>query len=383
MAKHLVQRGHQVSLMLIADHRKVGIVESEWDGVHIIETPDLLWGRLRSGWDLWDLVNRIMYLARDKNPYDIIHCFETRPATIYPALNYLKHHKIPLVTDWIDWFGRGGLIKILRPKWYQFLFGPLETYYEEAFRRRADGLTVISTALANRAIDLGVSKEKICYIPGGTFPELFQYRTLEECRQKIGISPVIPVIGFCSDSFIDTELVFGALANVVKKYPSVKLLVTGSPGKNILDQALKFGVVDNLYLTGYVPFEELPWYLGCADLFILPFPNEVYNLGRWPNKMGDYLSLGRPTVANPVGDIKTLFENNDVGILADFHPDDFSKKIIYLLENQEVSVRLGSKARKVATTVYDWKILIRKLENFYFDTLKEFEDKQIYVKRNG
>jgi hypothetical protein len=43
MAKYLVQRGHKVSLIVIADHRKVGIVESEWDGVRMIETPDLLW----------------------------------------------------------------------------------------------------------------------------------------------------------------------------------------------------------------------------------------------------------------------------------------------------------------------------------------------------
>ena len=33
MAKYLIQRGHKVSLIVIADHRKLGIVESEWDGV--------------------------------------------------------------------------------------------------------------------------------------------------------------------------------------------------------------------------------------------------------------------------------------------------------------------------------------------------------------
>ena len=96
MAKYLVQNGHNVTLMLIADKRKFGIKESEWDGVHIIETPDLLWGRLRSGWDLWDLLNRIGYLNNDKGPYDLVHCFETRPATIYPALQYCQKHKIPL-----------------------------------------------------------------------------------------------------------------------------------------------------------------------------------------------------------------------------------------------------------------------------------------------
>ena len=115
MAKHLVQRGHKVTLIVIADQRKFGVVNSEWDGVQVIETPDLLWGQLRSGWDPWDLLNRILYLSHNHEHFDLIHCFETRPATIYPALLYSRRHDIPLVTDWNDWWGRGGLIDEVRP----------------------------------------------------------------------------------------------------------------------------------------------------------------------------------------------------------------------------------------------------------------------------
>jgi hypothetical protein len=44
----------------------------------------------------------------------------------------------------------------------------IETYYEEAFRARAAGLTVIASALAQRAIGLGVRPDRICHLPGGT-----------------------------------------------------------------------------------------------------------------------------------------------------------------------------------------------------------------------
>ena len=116
MAAHLVDRGHQVTLMVISENRLVGFVENKWDGVRIIETPDLLWGNLRSGWDLWGLLNREVYLSRDKGSYDLVHCFETRPATIYPALQYCHRHNLPLVTDWNDWWGRGGIIEKKSPK---------------------------------------------------------------------------------------------------------------------------------------------------------------------------------------------------------------------------------------------------------------------------
>ena len=136
MARHLAQRGHRVTIVATADYRRSGVVTSLVDGVRIIEAPDLLWGRLRSGWDVWGLLHRLRFLRTDAGPYDLVHCFETRPAIIYPALDYVHRRGLPLLTDWNDWFGRGGLIDVLRPAWYRFFLGGVETYYEEAFRAR-------------------------------------------------------------------------------------------------------------------------------------------------------------------------------------------------------------------------------------------------------
>ena len=60
------------------------------------------------------------------------------------------------------------IITVLRPKWYRILLGGVETYYEEAFRKKGAGITVISTALARRAAAIGIEDDKICCIPGGT-----------------------------------------------------------------------------------------------------------------------------------------------------------------------------------------------------------------------
>ena len=62
IAQHLVSLGHEVTVMQVAKHRRFGIVEYEWEGVKIVETPDLLWGRLRTGWDIWSTLNRIFYM---------------------------------------------------------------------------------------------------------------------------------------------------------------------------------------------------------------------------------------------------------------------------------------------------------------------------------
>jgi len=371
MAKNLVRRGHKATLVVIAEHRRFGVEETEWDGVRIIEAPDLLWGKLRSGWDPWDTLNRIIFLSREKAPYNLVHCFETRPATIYPALYYLTNHKIPLVTDWNDWFGRGGIISVLRPNWYQLLMGGVETYYEEAFRKRGAGITVISTALAKRAAALGIPEEKICHISGGTEPDRFPARTKEECRRRMGLPLDAPIICFSSgDSHIDLDVVMAAVADVSKTYPSVKLMITGQAGDHVNQEAHRHGIDKNLFLTGFVPIEELSWYMGCADMFVLPFPETVYNVGRWPNKLGDYLSIGRPILSNPVGDVKTLFENSEIGFLTGFSKEEFAEKMIDVIENPDIASSYGENARRLATDVLDWKINIKKLEDFYFQILE-------------
>jgi len=371
IAKHLMERGHVVKLIVTAETRRVGVVESEWDGVPIVEMPDLLFGRARAGWDVWNAFNRELYLRRTEPSWDLVHCFETRLSTIYPAMRYVKRHNIPWVTDWNDWWGRGGIIAEARPRWYQLVFGPVETYYEEAFRTRADGLTVISRALARRAEGLGVPAEHICRLPGGTLPDLFQSRTIEECRARMGLPVDDVMLGFSSmDTHFDLELVMAAAAIVKRKYPNMKLLITGRAGDAVREIAGKHGVEENLHLTGFLPFEELPWALGCANLFLLPFPEKIFNVGRWPNKIGDYMSIGRPTVSNPVGDIKPLFEEDRIGLLAREDPEDFAEQILCLLDNPDLARELGENARRTAVEKYDWRVLIQRLERFYFDVLE-------------
>jgi glycosyltransferase involved in cell wall biosynthesis len=368
--RYLVERGHRVTLLATAQTRRFGIVQTEQDGVQIIEAPDLLWGKLRAGWDLWSLINRIDYLSREKPDYDLVHCFETRPATIHPALYYVGKHSLPLFSDWNDWWGRGGIIDVLRPRWYRALLGGLETYYEEAFRPLCDGTTVISTGLLRRAEGLGVSPERLFYLPGGTIPEHHPVRTQAECRAHFGLPPDFPVLAFVSaDSYLDMDLVMASLHIVAKKFPSVTLILTGHVFPSVLKLAEKYGVQAHVRPVGFVSPDDLTWWIGCADVCLLPFPNTAYNIGRWPNKVGHYMSLARPIVTNPYGDMKDLINHHQVGLEADATSEDFADKIMLLLQNQDLAQQLGRNGRRAAETTYDWRHVIAGLEDFYLRTL--------------
>lgn len=371
LAKHLARRGHRVTLLCISDHGCLSVKEEQWEGVRLVETPDLLAGSLRSGWDPWDTFRRIRFLRDDSSHYDIVHALETRPATIYPVLSLLRRRPTPWLTDWIDWWGRGGLITDRRPRWYQLLFGTLETYYEEAFRAHASGLTVISRDLAVRAQSLGVPADRICWIPGGANTDLFRPVEKQEARRLLGLPAGAPILVFSGvDVRIDFRLVLETFVRVRRQRPDARLLVTGGDLGPWAATARAYGILDGIVQAGLVPLPELPAYLSAADVLLLPFADRVANLGRWPNKIGDYMAIGRPIVTNPTGEMRRLLEQQPVGLLAAPEAEDMAAKVQWLLDHPAEADAMGQHARRLARTTFNWDHIIGRLERFYLQTIE-------------
>ena len=365
LAERLAARGHEVTLMCVADTRRFGIREYDKNGVHWVETPDLLPGKLRSGWDPWCALNRWLWL-RQHCDFDLVHAFETRPATIHPLQLMLRKKKIPLVIDWIDWWGRGGLIAEHRPRWYQILFGGFETFYEEHFRTMADATTVICHALEERAVGLGVPASTISQIRIGSSTDVFSVTGPKTNRSEFGISKQAFVLVFSAlDAALDAEMVFKAVRVLKERHPEVQLVMTGNQQDRLTSLANQIGISDHFTHLGLVPSEAFPRALTCADVFLLPLQDKVANRGRWPCKVGDYLACGRPVVSNPTGEMKILLSEENVGLLADETPEGFAGAIENLIENEPLREQLGAEARRVAETRLNWDGMIDDLEQSY------------------
>jgi len=368
-ARELARRGHTVTLLCLADRRQLAWRLETCENVTYAETPDLLWGSLRSGWDPVSAFRRWLFLrGRD---FDLVHAFETRPATIHPLLAWRRTHQVPLVIDWNDWWGRGGLICEQRPVLYRLLFGHVETWYEEHFRGQADATTIISRALQERAEGLGVKSDTIHWVPGGVPVDVFRPQYSASCRSEYGIPPSRFVVVFSAlDVTGDAGLVFEAVRLVAQRHPDVLLLMAGHQSAHLEHQARSVGIGDHFRHVGFIPYgAPLARFLGCADVFALPFGDRPSNRGRWPNKIGDYLAAGRPTVANPVGEIGRLFASDAVGLTAGFDPVDFADKLCRLRRDPVLRATLGATARRVAVTRFAWPIIVDRVEACYAATV--------------
>jgi glycosyltransferase involved in cell wall biosynthesis len=177
------------------------------------------------------------------------------------------------------------------------------------------------------------------------------------------------IILYSAGTHYDSDFFLETIYKIQKMEKNVILITTGER----FGQKLQGKIYDNdrILEFGFLPYEKYTSLLPAADLFLFPFAKSELNEGRWPNKIGDYMAAGRPTISNPTGDIVDLFKKHKIGVLAPEKPYIFASDVVALLKNEELLIDLGHRARSTAEQFYDWKIMAKKLERIFIDVADE------------
>ncbi len=135
--------------------------------------------------------------------------------------------------------------------------------------------------------------------------ELFQYKEAmrERYRKKLVLKD--ETLFIYSGSFNKWQNIRYAV-EIFAKYlkaggASAKLLILSpSPGDEILDYGYSIGLTENEINILKVPHEEVPGYLNAADIGFLIRDDSVVNRVASPTKLGEYLACGLPVIVGPV-----------------------------------------------------------------------------------
>lgn len=357
----LAGRGHQVTLATTSANARMGIRRELHRGVSVVEFPALLGGRARSGWDVLDALRRLMAVMRySMGQPDVIHAFDCRPTVILPALLLARTAQAPLVIDWADWWGRGGTIETRdMKKIVRFLVRGPETWFEESFRTRATRTTVISSGLADRVHSLGVPRETITLLPQGCDTENITPREAWDARRRLGLPSDPPIIGYAGTLLTsDSDLLVRVFHSIRTRNADARLLLIGHQRARLPD-------VPGMIRAGFVPRDKLSDYLGACDLLVLPMADTIANRGRWPSKVNDYFSSGRPTVSTPVGDVQFVLTGRSVGALGQVEDSSFASVCQTLIDDPQKRTEMGLNARRLAENDLSWYRLGDLLLNVY------------------
>ncbi|MBT3249549.1 MAG: glycosyltransferase family 4 protein [Candidatus Pacebacteria bacterium] len=365
LADGLTKLGHEVTLWTSAKEASLIPKISFEKKVRIIESIGLLPYRFRKGgYDPFDIVFRSLAIL--VHNCDVIHTFNHRPAASVPGLiKSFFDKKTKWFLDWADLWGRGG---IADRRYGRFSWIPinLDHYTEQFFIKYAQNITPISDDLVKKAIKIRGSKNKIFFLPIGANVDGIKPLLKDKSRKKLRLPLEDKILVYLWVGTYDEILLaktFIALSRIRK---DVRLLLLGP--KNINEFYKEFknqpSFLKKVIHPGIVSRKLLPYYLAAGDVMLIPFANKEINLGKFPNKLGDYLAAGRPIAANPTGEVGKLLTKEKVGILAPEDPKEFAQAISELLNSSKKMKAFGNNSRKIAESL-SWRSVAQQLEGLY------------------
>lgn len=222
----------------------------------------------------------------------------------------------------------------------------------------ADAVIVISSALKNYYIELGVAADKMHVIPNAADHEKFRPMPKDrDLVEKYGLGDSI-VVGWIGSLFgwSGIENLIAVARQVLETRPNVNfMLVGGGKNQEFFAQHLQTGPhAARVILPGTVPHDQVARYLSCMDVVLAPYPK----LDFWyasSMKIFEYMAAGKAVLATAVGQVAEIIEDGVNGYL--FDPDCSSmllEKILALVDSPEARRRVGERARLDIEQKWNW-----------------------------
>ena len=165
-------------------------------------------------------------------------------------------------------------------------------------------------------------------------------------------------------------------------FSTVKHLETVGAALQVLRRSVKFklkvvGTTD-FALPG-IDVESKPWDarlevsdISSFDVGIMPLPDDAWSRGKCGLKALQYMALGVPTVASPVGVNTQIIQDGKSGILASSE-SEWVENLEKLLNDGELRNRLGKAGRDAVEHNYSARVQAPRLLNILNDSRRSLE----------
>ena len=104
--------------------------------------------------------------------------------------------------------------------------------------------------------------------------------------------------------------------------------------------------------------------IGDFDIGLMPLENDEWSRGKCGLKLLQYMALGVPGVATPVGVNAEIIRNGENGYTAD-SLEEWENALALLVENIELRRRIGVTARETVVQEYSTQAWLPRLIKLY------------------
>jgi glycosyltransferase involved in cell wall biosynthesis len=208
--------------------------------------------------------------------------------------------------------------------------------------------------------DYKLPNSKAEYIPNGVDTELFNEFHVEMLKSSLNLDGdfVIGYVGALRE-WVDLEPIFKAMS-LFDPNIHLKFLLVGAEGGLQRNKILaeKYVVSEKVIFTGTIPYYQIPKYVSCMDLCLIPFKKDAVAKNSLPLKLFEYMACKRPVISTRLPGVVDAVGDR-ILYASDYR--EFYEKIICLYDSDSSRRLMGTEGRDFVVNNYEWSVICGKL----------------------
>ena len=292
------------------------------------------------------------------------------------AWYYAKKLKLPLV---FTYHTRYDLYVHYAPL-PEELSKPLAKTLSTLYANSCDAVVAPSKSIKDLILEYGVRKP-VYIVPSGIDIDKFKKTGEEEkIREKYNIkNDAILLLTVCRLSE-EKNLVFllKVFQKIMKKRKNVYFMIVGDgPEKEDLEkQSFRLGLKEKIIFTDKVSYSRIPSFYNASNIFLFSSLSEVQ-----PTIFTEAMASGLPIVAIKAIGSEDVITNGENGFLVSNNVDDFSQKVLKLIDNENLRKKMSEKAKNRAR-YFSIENSTRKMLSLYERAISQ-KEKENKLKENS
>lgn len=369
-ARHLVRRGHEVTILTAA--RGAQPRRRDLEGIEVVEVGGASSDYVSATGKSYPA--RIAGFARFAAGAAVASVRARRPDVVFatsppltiglPGMVAARRHRVPLVFEVRDLWPEAPIqMGALPNPWAQRAAKRLERGVLGA----AQEVVALSPGMRDGVIAAGVEPERVTLIPNASDLDLFS-PDLDpgDIRARLGIDGafVCSYFGTMGEANDLTQVLEAAVILRERGEHGVVFVLQGDGKRRVaLEAYARMRALDNVVLLPSADKMAAARLAAASDACMTIFKDVPILATNSPNKLFDTFAAGRPAIVNTTGWQRDLVEDNRAGVAArPGDPAHLADQVLWLRDHPAEVAEFGRNARRLAETRFDRRELAERLE---------------------
>ena len=146
------------------------------------------------------------------------------------------------------------------------------------------------------------------------------------------------------------EIAIEAFSMAQAEMPGAEFWILGGPPGRERGEleclARERGLASKVKLVGLVPSGDIPAWLNKCDAGILPLRRDVFLDFAFPNKLPEFIIMGKPVLMSSLKSIRHYFSDKALAYFEPNNPADLAKQMVRLYQDRRLCARLAARAKE-------------------------------------